>query len=70
MVWNRCAGFFCMHRVMVSASPGGSWRPALAARCATGSGSIVMCWVRMPMNESPWNGSVPLKHSYMITPTA
>ena len=55
---------------MTSASPGGSVRPAFAARCATGSGSVVMCCVRMPMNDSPWNGSEPLNTSYMITPIA
>ena len=59
-----------MQRVMISGSPGGSTRPDFAARCMTGSGGDVMCCVRMPMNDSPWNGSEPANTSYMITPSA
>ena len=42
-----------MQHVMMSARPGGSVRPTLAARAVAGSASVVMCWVKMPMNDSP-----------------
>ena len=42
-----------------------------APRLPWGSfGSAVMCWVRIAMKDSPANGTVPQKISYMMTPIA
>ncbi len=60
----------CGSAAMISSMPGGNALPYAAATWASGRGSDVMCWVRMAMNVSPWNGRTPPKASYMITPIA
>ena len=45
-------------------------RPFRDAICDGGSGCVVMCWVRMPMNVSALNGTWPQKTSYRMTPIA
>ena len=43
---------------------------AFLARCWRDSGgAAVMCWVRMPMNDSALKGTLPVNISYMMTPT-
>jgi hypothetical protein len=46
---------------MIPSSSGGSGRPRCAATSDGEGGGAVMCWLRIPMNDSDRNGTLPAR---------